>query len=163
MPCDNALLSRQSVLRYSLSLSNLVVAVVWHQARKTNFLPGECTLMVLDSNKKQCLTKHHAKMRHYRFSAFPLGKVSPKHFQTPIPAEVIRPASLADSALRCQSSVTSQSYPLCGNHFINVLSPSGGIRFYFVFQSGMKRILFFKQNPSSRRRTKLQFMKCLFA
>ena len=36
---------------------------VWRQARNMSFLLGECTLAVLDPNKKRCLTTHHAKPR----------------------------------------------------------------------------------------------------
>ena len=36
---------------------------IW--ARKASFLLGECTLLVLDPNKKRSLTKYHGKLTHY--------------------------------------------------------------------------------------------------
>ena len=53
--------------RKSLSLSNLVEDAVWRQARKASFLMGECILIVLDLNRKRCLTTHHGKIARYRF------------------------------------------------------------------------------------------------
>jgi len=44
---------------------SLVLEKFCRQARKANFLLGECTLMVQGSNKKRSLTKHHGKIAQH--------------------------------------------------------------------------------------------------